>query len=108
MICLASLSKDADKLICVLYKEFLNRRKSGTSKSDARRFRDGIIPTLSPISTWLPEDITDTMLELANADFLRITIGGDCDLTDVAIIYMENRFKDGLKEVMEFIANFIP
>lgn len=103
-----SISKDADKLLCVLYKEFLNRRKNGMAKADARHFDDGIIESFDTISDWLPSDISDAMLELARADFLRITIGGDCDLKDSAIIYMENRFKDGLKEVLTFISNFIP
>lgn len=105
---MVTLTKDADKLICVLYKEFLARRKKGTSKADARHFPDGTIESFDPISKWLPSDVSDAMLELARADLLRITIDGDCNLTDSAIICMENRFKDGLKEVLVFISNFIP
>ena len=105
---LVSISKDADKLLCVLYKEFLNRRKNGFTKMAARRFKAGTIPTLEPITDWQASDITDAMLELAKADLLRILLGGDCDLNDQAIIYMENWFKDGLKEVLSFLANFIP
>lgn len=105
---MVSISKDADKLLCVLYKEFLNRRKNGFTKMDARRFKSGTIPTLEPITNWQATDVTDAMMELARANLLRILLGGDCDLNDQAIIYMENRFKDGLKEVLSFLANFIP
>ena len=67
---MVSISKDADKLLCVLYKEFLNRRKNGFTKMAARRFKAGTIPTLEPITDWQASDITDAMLELAKADLL--------------------------------------
>ena len=101
-------TKDADEMLCVLYKEFLSRRKDGEAKSEARRFEDGTIQTFKPMCNWPHSDITDVMLELAKADFLRITIGGDCELKDNAIIYMEKRFENGLKEVLSFISPFIP
>lgn len=102
------LTKDADKLLCVLYKEFLTRRNDGFSKSDAARFEDGTLKTFKPIARWVESDISDAMLELARADYLRITIGGDCNLKDEAIIYMEKRFKNGVKDVAAFISQFIP
>ena len=33
-----NLSKDADKSICLIYKEYLRRRKSGSDKKSARDF----------------------------------------------------------------------
>lgn len=103
-----SITKDSDQMLCLLYKEFLKRRKDGLSKADARHFADGSIAQIPPMDTWPETDISDAMLELSRANLLRITIGGDCYLKDEAIFFMENRFKNGLKDVLSFLAQFIP
>lgn len=103
-----SITKDSDQMLCSLYKEFLKRRKDGFPKADARHFADGTIPKIPPLDSWPDADISDAMLELSRANLLRITIGGDCDLKDEAIFFMENRFKNGLKDVLSFLAQFIP
>ncbi|WP_368295646.1 hypothetical protein [Enterocloster citroniae] len=102
------LTKDADKMICCIYKSFLQIRKDGGSKPSARRFAENYFSTDKILSSWLDEDLDDTMLELARAGLIKIYIGGNFDLTDQGIIYMENRFVNGLKEVSDFIAKFIP
>lgn len=48
------------------------------------------------------------MLELARSGLIKIYIGGNFDLTDNGIVYMENRFVNGLKDVTDFITKFIP
>lgn len=105
---MTELTNDADKMICCLYKEFLVRRKHGVSKSNARRFSEEYCSSDKVLSNWLPSDITDTMLELAQKNYLKVYIGGDYELLDGAIIYMENRFKNGLMELTDFVAKFIP
>lgn len=106
------LARDADKLICLMYKAYLEKRKSGQSKSDANYFGD----THTLHETFLPEqpfdDIDETVWELKRADL----IIGDCgydiifhiSLTPSAIIYMENRFKNGLTDVLNFLSTFLP
>ena len=102
------LTKDADKMICCIYKSFLQRRKDGNSKPSARRFEAEYFSTDKILSAWNREDLSDTLLEIARAGLVKIFIGGNFDLTDQGIIYMENRFMNGLKEVSEFVSKFIP
>ena len=102
------ITKDAEKMIVALYKVYLSRRKAGQSKQEARRYEDNYFDITSPFSKMHPADVSDTRLELAQCGLLRVYIGGDCELTDHAIIYLENRFKNGLSDVLSFIAQFIP
>lgn len=102
------LTKDADKMICCIYKTFLQLRKNGTPKSSARRFSDDYFRTDEKLSSWTEEDLNETLLEIARAGLVKIYIGGNFDLTDSGIIYMENRFKNGLNEVIDFISKLIP
>lgn len=102
------LTKDADKMICCIYKTFLQRRKSNIPKSSARRFSDDYFGSDKVLSSWLEADISDTLLELGRAGIVKIYIGGNFDLTDHGIIYMESRFKNGFNEVTDFISKFIP
>ena len=102
------LTKDADKMICCIYKTFLQRRKSNIPKSSARRFDRNYFNIDKILSSWLDEDISDTLLELGRSGIVKIYIGGNFDLTDFGIIYMENRFKNGFNEVTDFISKFIP
>lgn len=105
---MADLTKDADKLICCIYKEYLEKRKSGNSKSDAKEFESDFYLSIKSISDWNSDDISDTLQELKNAGFLKMYITNDFSLNDEAIIYMENRFKNGLAELTDFISKFIP
>ena len=102
------LTKDADKMICVIYKSFLQERKSGHSKAEARRFSKDELKSFPDFESWHPQDITDTLLEIGRKGFVKIYIGGDFELSDPGIIYMENRFKNGILEVTDFISKFIP
>lgn len=106
------LTKDANKLLCILYKSYLQKRKSGSSKSDACEFgssqdiREELLPEYSF------EDVDYTCFELAQTDFI------DCFeadgiayrvlLNSQGIAFMENRFKNGLSEVVDFISKFVP
>ncbi|MBE5966976.1 MAG: hypothetical protein E7255_08425 [Lachnospiraceae bacterium] len=105
---MTELSRDADKMICCLYKEFLSRRKSGLPKQTARRFSDEYYKSDSILSKWLPDDVDDTILELGQKNYLHVYIGGEYELEDSAIVYMEKRFKNGLIEITDFITKFIP
>ena len=102
------LTKDADKMICVIYKSFLQARKNGCAKVDARRFNKSALKEFPILRNWNPRDISDTLLEIGRKGLVQIYIGGDFKLSDSGIIYMENRFKNGLLEVTDFISKFIP
>ena len=102
------ITKDAEKMLVALYRVYLSRRKDGQSKQEARRYNDGYFVETDPFSKMHPTDVSDTQLELAQSGLLKVYIGGDCELTDHAIVYLENRFKNGLNEVIAFITQFIP
>lgn len=101
------LTKDADNLICVLYKEYLNRRKSGSTKSSARGFGGSRRIQATLMEKWLFEDVDDTCRELSRAKLLSCLIldneVGETVLTDKGIIYMENRFKNNIAAVVDHI-----
>jgi hypothetical protein len=104
-IFMSELTKDADKVICYIYKEYLERRKSGMSKSEAKRFKMDFYQNIKVLSKWSDDDVSDTLRELHSKEFIKREISGSFSLLDSAITYMENRFKKGLSEVMDFISS---
>ena len=107
------LSKDADYLICLIYKRYIEIRDNGISKSDAKTIGDSHDVHKNIVPEWSFEDTDDTCRELINKGLLdnRIYVDDICgymSLSDDGIVYMENRFKNGLKEITDFIAKFIP
>ena len=53
-------------------------------------------------------DFMTDLSELKKYNFVKMFIEGSFALNSEAIVYMENRFKNGLIEVTDFIAKFIP
>lgn len=101
------LTKDSDALICVLYKEYLQRRKDGQPKTEAKFFGGASYIQQNFLPKWSEPDVAETCRELSRKEFLSCQ---DADntvwiavLTDEAIIYMENRFKDGFTEVLDYL-----
>ena len=102
------MTKDADKMLCCLYRTYLNRIKAGNSKTSSKDFKAEYIESDEVLSKWHPDDVFATRNELKRAGYLTVNIIGNFRLTDEAITYMENRFKNGLNEVIDFITRFIP
>ncbi len=99
---MTELSKDADKLICLIYKEYLSRRKQGEIKRSARYF--------PKISKWPDSflvfsnsDLYDTLIELKRAGYIRCYIDASFALEDAGIIYMEQRFPKGISQVLDWL-----
>lgn len=101
------LTRDADALICILYKEYLQRRKDGLPKRNAMNF--GSSPDIHEkfMPKWLFEDVDDTCRELSRAGLLNCVFADNItfrvSLTENAVIYMENRFKDGFTSVINHL-----
>lgn len=55
------LTKDADKLICCIYKEYLEKRKSGIPKSQAKEFDGNFYRNVKALSKWIDADVSDTL-----------------------------------------------
>lgn len=109
------LSRDADALICVLYKEFKQRRKSGEPKQKARNMGGSPVIHKNLLPKWSFEDVDETCRELSRAGLVNCSwadnIAYRVILSDAGIVYMENRFKDGLASVLdhlEALRSFIP
>ena len=101
------LTKDSDALICALYKEYLQRRKDGTPKNDAKYFGGADYIQQNIVPKWSLGDTEETLWELHRAGLLVCKPADNtvhfAILTDDGIVYMENRFKDGLSEVLGYI-----
>lgn len=101
------LTKDAEKLVAAAYKEYLEKRKAGADKSSAKLF-----PCTSMMQKYFPEyslqDYKETVAELCRAFRCSMFMDGSFLLNDAAIVYMETRFKNGLKDALSFLAQFIP
>ncbi len=106
------LTKDMDKLICTLYKNYLIRVKSGESKTNAAYFGNSDEITEKYLPDWHPEDTAQVCWDLYSDGYLICSRGDDIantvTLTKDALYYMESRFKNGLKEVIDFITKFVP
>lgn len=102
---MTELTKDADKLICYIYKEYLERRKSGISKSEAKEFEGNFYSNIKALSKWNSADMSDTLQELHDKKYIKKNVLGDFSLLDSSVVYMENRFKNGLSDVMDFISS---
>lgn len=106
------LTKDSDKMICVLYKDYLEKRKSGLSKSKSNAFGDSHNIHQNLFPDWIFEDVDDTCRELSRSGLLNCLwadgIAYKVSLSDIGIIYMENRFKSNILSITEFISKFIP
>lgn len=90
------LTKDADALICVLYKEYLERRRSGTPREHAKYFGSSKSIHENLMSKWSFEDVDKTCRELAEANLLECFCAdntvSESVVSDLGISYMENRF----------------
>lgn len=102
------LTNDADKLVCHLYKSYLEKRKNGINKTNAKHFSFSEIKSLKYFSKWTDSDIKATVAEVSRAGLGKMYYDGGFMANDQFIIYMENRFKNGFSEVVDFISKFIP
>ena len=102
------ITKDANLMLCTLYKAYLEKCKTGTPKADAKYFSDYDNVQQQYFSNLPIKDVDETLRELWRSKLItaRGYDGhvGRVTLTDSAIVYMENRFKRGLSEVIEAIA----
>ena len=102
------MTKDADKMLCCLYREYLNRINAGSSKTSARKFTTEYIDSDKILSEWHPDDVYTVRNELKRTGYLNVNIIGNFEFSDEGITYMENRFKNNINEVADFLTKFIP
>lgn len=100
------LSKDTDKTLCIIYKEYLTRIKNNLSKSQSISFEELQLKSLFPNKD--DNDLDDELEELKSNSIIKKFVDGEIELTPDGIVYMENRFKNNLIEITDFITKFIP
>lgn len=97
------LTKDADRMMCEIYAAYMKRRANGTSKRAAKDFADQATWPEEYATNWRSEDGSETLAELKRAGLIKLYLYGGFCLEDQAIIYMENRFKNGVSEVLDWL-----
>lgn len=103
---MVELTKDADKMVCTLYKAYLEKRQNGFRKTDAKHFDFSELRNNPSFCEWMDDDIKETVAEIKRAGLGTMYLDGSFMANDQFIIYMENRFKNGLSEVVDFITKF--
>ena len=106
------LTNAADRLACIMYKDYLDWRRAGMPKADAKEFGSSKSIHRQLLPSALFEDVDESCRELDRADYVSIQYDFDVvqgvALSDIAIIYMGNRFRDGAVGVTKFLSHFIP
>lgn len=102
-----NLTKDSDALICAIYKEYLRSREAGKTKTDAKSIGSAEFIQKEIVPNWNLGDVEETCWELHRSGLLTCYPADDTVymsfLSDSGIIYMENRFKEGISEVLGYI-----
>lgn len=105
------ISKDSKKLLFLIYKSYLKKREDGMSRSNAISFgtSEDIYHDIMPESS--ADDVKSFLYELKNAGYIQ---GSDydnklciCELTNKAIVTLENYPKETFVSIASFLANFI-
>ena len=102
------LTKEADKLLDVMFSVYRARRKEGQGKRAAARFDGMFLEEMHPFCTWPAGDLDDALNELSENGFVDAYVTGDCALTSSAIAFFEDRIADGFKEVTSYLSQFLP
>lgn len=100
------ISKDSYNVLCIIYKIYLDRRNQGLSKSEAIMFDDpdNLINEYSiKINS---DDFRYALKELKENGYLKLYIDDSFELNNDAVVFMENRFKKGISEVLDVVSKF--
>lgn len=95
---------DTDRMLCLIYNEFLNRRKIGISKREAICFSHPSVLQTEFLQGIHEDDIVDALTELANNGLIKLYYDCGFLLNDSAIVYMENRFSNKMDSFLETIS----
>lgn len=106
------LTKDAKTVLYHMYKEYLIRRDNHISRRQAKNFGSASSIQASLFPDWCLEDVEDILRELDRNGFLDVFYADNtvysCELSDSAIVKMENQKWETVFNVADFIATFIP
>lgn len=102
------LTKDAEYLLCSLYKTYVQKLKDGISKSNAKNSGSSATIQQNIFPKWSIEDVDETCRELNRAGMLDCMYADNTvyisTLSDKGIIYMEKRFANNIDNVLEYLS----
>lgn len=100
-----AISNEADFLLCILYREFLEQRKNGASRDDAATFGSCEVIQSKILPEWPTHDIDAALWELHRKGLVEAYPGNNMAMAAVlqpdGIVYMENRFKNKLQDLIQ-------
>lgn len=106
-----NLTNEQKHLLISMYKEVLNRR-SLLSMEKANFFKDSEEIKLLFLSHLSSDYVASLCWKLHSQGYITCYPGDDLaneiSISDSTIVYMENRFKNGLKDIASFLSHFIP
>lgn len=103
---MAELTKNAYKILCIAYKQYLERTET-MKENDARFIHADFYQNEKAVKNLSSRDIFTYVRELQKSGFCKSFQDGSFKLTSEAIAHMENRFKNGLKDVVDVITKFL-
>lgn len=100
------ITKDSYKVLCIIYKAYLQRVKSG----EATRIASVFVDDKTFGSVYAPDisydDLYAAIVELKNNGYVKKYIDGGFCLLSSGIVLLENRFKNNLSDVIDFLGLF--
>lgn len=104
------LTKDSELLLLLVCQNYLASVKEGKSKRDAKQLgtAESIKSQCPSINSWHLSDVQDSCDELvATGFFLKQAdySGTRYSMSDQSVIYIENKFKNDLKNILDAISN---
>ena len=101
-----NITKEATKVLKLIYKKYEKNLKKGLSRRDANKFNTDNIHDDFPKEN--SDDFYDVLYELKENDLIDIDIIGNYSLTSDAISYMQRNFARHFDEVTDKVSKFIP
>lgn len=102
------LTKVSQYLLGKIYKDYLLNINNGMSKSNAKLIGSSHSVHKKLVLNELFDDVEEIMRVLDRAGYLKNSYAGNIVyfsvLTDKTILYMENRFENNMKSIIDFIS----
>lgn len=106
-----NLTNEQKYLLLSMYKEVLNKQPA-LPLEQANYFLDSDVVQEHILPDQSSDYVSDLCWKLKAKGYIHCSPGdnlaNDIVLTDKTIIYMENRFKNGIKDLAMFLSNFWP
>lgn len=103
------IANDASAFVAVLFREYCARRKAGKSIEESAHMGDDVVIQRDLVPKMLIEDVTHICWYLEEKGILYAEPGDDMAnqvaITDDGIVYMENRFPQGVKDALDLIGS---